>query len=205
MKVARMSRVERRQLIRLGRRSHDPYTSLRFQAVAKLGAGRSTPQVAVELDVAISTVVRAADHFLADGIAGLYDRRRGNGACKADDRFDRVLTRLLRSTPEDFGWERFTWTRELLCLQMKLEGFPPVAVCTMGRALSRIGARLGTPKPSSCAHGHVNAGCVFWLGFADSKHVRALKSPFCTPTRSTFTSTPRSVATGCCAAISVAS
>jgi hypothetical protein len=30
---------------------------------------------------------------------------------------------------------------------MKLEGFPQVAVCTMGRALSRIGARLGTPKP----------------------------------------------------------
>jgi DDE superfamily endonuclease len=32
-------------------------------------------------------------------------------------------------------------------LQMTLEGFPTVAVCTMGRALSRIGARLGTPKP----------------------------------------------------------
>ena len=29
MKVPRMSRVERRQLIRLGRRSDDPYTALR--------------------------------------------------------------------------------------------------------------------------------------------------------------------------------
>jgi hypothetical protein len=54
---------------------------------------------------------------------------------------------LLGRTPQDFGWQRPTWTRELLCLQMKLEGFPAVAVCTMGRALSRIGARLGTPKP----------------------------------------------------------
>ncbi len=54
---------------------------------------------------------------------------------------------MLARTPEDFGWERPTWTRELLCLQMKLEGFPAVAVCTMGRALARIGARLGTPKP----------------------------------------------------------
>ena len=42
------------------------------------------------LDLATSTVVLAADRFLADGIAGLYDRRRGNGACKADERFDRV-------------------------------------------------------------------------------------------------------------------
>jgi transposase len=142
-----MSRVERRQLIRLGRRSNDPYTALRFHAVARLGTGRSTPQVATELDLATSTVVAAADRFLADGVVGLYDRRRGNGARKADERFERVLARLLTRTPEDFGWQRPTWTRELLCLQMKLEGFPAVAVCTMGRALSRIGARLGTPKP----------------------------------------------------------
>ena len=54
---------------------------------------------------------------------------------------------MLACTPEDFGWERPTWTRELLCLQMKLEGFPSVAVCTMGRALSRVGARLRTAKP----------------------------------------------------------
>jgi transposase len=147
VKVARLGRVERRQLIRLGRESGDAYTALRFQAVARLAAGRSSPQVAAELDLATSTVVRAADRFVADGIDGLYDQRRNNGTSKTGERFDRALTRLLGSTPEDFAWERPTWTRELLCLQMTLEGFPTVAVCTMGRALSRIGARLGTPKP----------------------------------------------------------
>ncbi len=147
MKVPRMSRPERRRLLRLGRSSGDPHTALRFQAVARLGRGRSTTQVAAELDIATSTVVRAADRFLADGIAGLHDRRQGNGTRKADDRFDRVLVRLLGRTPQDFGWQRPTWTRELLCLQMQLEGFALVAVCTMGRALCRIGARLGVPKP----------------------------------------------------------
>jgi len=147
MKVPRMSRVERRQLIRQGRRTGDPYTALRFQAVARLGTGSSSPEVAAALEIATSTVVGAADRFVADGVAGLYDRRRGNGARKADERFDRVLVRLLGCTPQDFGWQRPTWTRELLCLQMKLEGFPAVAVCTMGRALSRVGARLGMPKP----------------------------------------------------------
>jgi hypothetical protein len=92
-------------------------------------------------------VVRAADRFLTDGIEGLYDRRRGNGTSKTGERFDRVLVRVLACTPEDFGRERPTWARELLCLQMKLEGLPAVAVCTMDRALSRVGARLGTPKP----------------------------------------------------------
>lgn len=147
MKVPRMSRVERRRLIRLGRRSNDPYTALRFQAVARLGAGKSTTHVAAELDIVTSTVVRAADRFLAEGIEGLYDQRRSNGQRKTDERFDRVLVRLLGRSPQDFGWHRPTWTRELLCQQMKLEGFALVAVCTMGRALSRIGARLGSPKP----------------------------------------------------------
>ncbi len=45
------------------------------------------------------------------------------------------------------GWRRPTWTRELLCLQMAREGRPRVSVCTMGRVLARIGARLGCPKP----------------------------------------------------------
>jgi len=142
-----MSRVTRRHLIRLGRRSGDPYTALRFQAVARLGAGGTSPKVASELDVSTSTVVSAAHRFEAEGVSGLYDRRRGNGNHKVDERFDRVLVRVLGRSPTDFGWGRPTWTRELLCQQLQLEGLPPVAVSTMGRALARIGARLGSPKP----------------------------------------------------------
>jgi transposase len=104
-------------------------------------------QVAAELDVAISTVVSAAARFRSDGVDGLYDRRRNNGARKVDVRFERALVRVLERSPEFFGWQRPTWTRELLCAQMALEGFCAVAVCTMGRALSRVGARLGSAKP----------------------------------------------------------
>ena len=51
MKVPRMRRTERRWMINLGRRSGDPHTAMRFQAVARLGLGRSSVQVAVELDM----------------------------------------------------------------------------------------------------------------------------------------------------------
>ncbi len=146
-KIPRMSRVMRRHLIAVGRRSGDLQTAVRFHIVSRLGLGRSSPQVAQDLDVARSTVVRAANHFAAQGADGLFDRRRGNGASKVDDAFRRALVTLLRGTPEDSGWMRPTWTRELLCLQMRKDGWPGVAVCTMGRALARIGARLGMPKP----------------------------------------------------------
>lgn len=147
MKIPRMSRVKRRWMIRLGRHSGDTYTALRFQAVARLATGRTMPQVARELDIATSTVVGAADRFLSDGVVGLYDRRCNNGDRKVDARFESVLVRVLERSPEHYGWERPTWTRELLCEHMKLEGFAAVAVCTMGRALSRVGARLGSAKP----------------------------------------------------------
>jgi transposase len=134
-------------MIRLGRRSGDPDTAMRFLIVAQLAAGQSGCQVARGLDVARSTVIRAAHRFTTDGVEGLFDRRQGNGASKVDESFRRRVALLLRGSPEDCGWPRPTWTRELLCLQMQREGWPRVAPCTMGRALARLGARLGTPKP----------------------------------------------------------
>ncbi|APR85277.1 Mobile element protein [Minicystis rosea] len=134
-------------MIRIGRKLGDPATALRFQIVAKLGLGKSSPEVAEALDVARSLVVKVAHRFAKEGLAGLCDKRRFNGRPKVDRGFLSRVRALVRRTPEDFGWRRPTWTRELLCLQMKKEGGPSVAVCTMGRALARLGARLGMPKP----------------------------------------------------------
>jgi transposase len=146
-KVPRMPRAERRRLIHLSHRCGDPETSLRLLIVAKLASGKNGCTVARELEVARSTVIRAIRRYLELGIAGLYDLRRNNGSTKADEEFRIRVAALLMGSPEDFGWQRPTWTRELLCLQMTRDGWPSVAVCTMGRALARIGARLGRPKP----------------------------------------------------------
>ena len=145
--VPRMRRPERRELVDLGRKSGDPATALRFHIIAVLGLGKSSPEVAEELAIACSTVVRTAHRFADEGIAGLYDKRCGNGRPKADEGFHRRVANILLRTPEHFGWRRPTWTREILCLQMKKEGWPAVAACTMGRVLACLGARLGMPKP----------------------------------------------------------
>lgn len=145
--VPRMGLLERRHLINVGRKSGDPATALRFLAVARLGLGHSTVRVAASIELARSTVVKAAERYRADGIEGLYDRRRGNGAAKVDLAYRCRVAQLLSRTPEHVGWSRPTWTRELLCLQMEREGYVAIAVCTMGRVLASIGARLGLPKP----------------------------------------------------------
>lgn len=146
-KIPRMNREARRDFVRIGRRSGDPATTLRFLVVAGLAAGRSGREVAESLGVAPSNASRVARRFMEEGVAGLYDKRRGNGTTKVTDGFRRRVAELLRRSPEDFGWNRPTWTRELLCRQMQWEQWPSVAVCTMGRVLAQLGARLGVPKP----------------------------------------------------------
>src|SRR5262249_4985379 len=88
--VPELRRPERRELIRIGRKSSDPDTANRFAAVAKLAAARrpSKSQVARELEVAISTVVSAARRFVFGGVEQLYDQRIHNGrARKIDESF----------------------------------------------------------------------------------------------------------------------
>jgi len=145
--VPRIDRAERRKMMWVGRKSDESATAMRFFAVALLGGGKSSPTVADLLCIAVSTVVRAAHAYLAEGIAGLYDKRRRNGRRKADGTFRARVAEILKRTPEDFGWERPTWTRELLCLQTQREGLVELSVWTMGRTLARLGARRGMPKP----------------------------------------------------------
>ncbi len=145
--IAPMQRAQRRQLIREGRRSGDTHAAVRFQIIAELGAKKSARQTAELLHVAVSTVSRTAQRYREMGTLGLYDQRTANGPSKVDDRFLDELWRVLEHIPPELGWSRPSWTRELLCIEMRNRGFPLVAVCTMGRALKTLGARRGAAKP----------------------------------------------------------
>ncbi len=145
--IPRLDRAVRRRLVKRSKKAKDPHTALRFLMIAKLGQGLSRQQVARDLACVPSTVVKVARRFAQAGEEGLLDRRALNGVRKVDERFTAELERVLYSVPTEFGWERTTWTRELLGLEMARRGLPKVAVCTVGRALSAIGARLKAPRP----------------------------------------------------------
>lgn len=146
-KIPRLDRAARRRLINRAKRAKDPHTTLRFLMIAKLGQGLSRHQVARDLVCVPSTVVKTARRFAEAGEEGLLDRRAFNGKAKVDARFLAELERVLHAVPTEFGWQRPTWTRELLGLELERRGLPKVAPCTMGRALCAIGARLKAPRP----------------------------------------------------------
>jgi len=54
-KIPRLGRAARWRLIQRGRKTKDPYASLRFLMIAKLGQGLSCQQVARELACVPST------------------------------------------------------------------------------------------------------------------------------------------------------
>jgi len=146
--IPRLDRATRRRLICRSKKAKDAHTALRFIMIAKLGQGLSRQQVARDLACVPSTVVKAARRFAESGEDGLLDQRAFNGVRKVDARFKDELERVLLSVPTEFGWQRTTWTRELLGRELERRHLPRVAACTMGRALSAIGARLGMPKPT---------------------------------------------------------
>jgi hypothetical protein len=145
--VHQVLRSVRRRLLRAYRKTRDHATALRMLVCLKLLEKLSKAEVARNLGLAPSSVSRISDRFEEDGIEGLYDRRVFNGPLKVDEGFKRHLALILREPPTPFRWQRTTRTREMLCMQMEHDGFARVAVCTMGRALYEIGARLKAPKP----------------------------------------------------------
>jgi transposase len=58
-----------------------------------------------------------------------------------------LLYNLVDQSPQDYGYRRPTWTRELLAKLMREFTGTKVHPATMSRALGRIGARHGRPRP----------------------------------------------------------
>jgi len=88
-----------------------------------------------------------AKRFRELGEAALWDGRDGNGADKLTERYLGILDQVVRSNPQEHGWRRPTWTRELLVETMVRKTNVRVHVTTMSRALGQIQARRGKPRP----------------------------------------------------------
>ena len=136
--IPQLSLALRKQLIRAARKTGDSVLIFRITILAALAAGgRSQRRVAHLLGCAPSTVSETTSRFRTHGFDGLRDGRIDNGIDKVDQDFLDALQVLLYSRPTDRGWERPTWTRELLALEMERRRFPLISVAAMGRALRR--------------------------------------------------------------------
>ena len=146
--VFRLERDVKLRLRRLHRRTKDKAFAQRCQLVLLISQGLTRPAVALAVGLSVSWVNRVFARFRDWGIAGLHDGREDNGNLKVDEWFCSSLYKVLANdSPQSYGYRRPTWTQELLVRVMVLHTGVFVSVGTMSRALKRIGARLGRPRP----------------------------------------------------------
>ena len=145
--VLRLERRVKLQLRRVRRETKDKGLADRCQVVLLAGKGRSRPHIAEAVGCSVSWVGRVLARFRDCGVAGLYDRREDNGTLKLDEGYLSLLYDLVDDSPQDYGYPRPTWTRELLAGLMHEFTGTKVHPATMSRALKMNQARRGRPRP----------------------------------------------------------
>ena len=120
---------------------------IRYLIILNAWAGRTARHIAGVLKVHNTTVYRVVRRFRDRGEASLWDGRSDNGGDKLSEDFLGLLDRTVRSNPQEHGWRRPTWTRELLVKTMARTTGIRVHVATMSRALALIKARRANPRP----------------------------------------------------------
>lgn len=134
----------RRQL----QRCTEAKTRVRYLIIINLLNGRGAYATAEALGVHNTTVYQVAKRFREHGEWGLLDGREDNGVTKLDERYLTRLYAVVRSRPEQHGWRRPTWTREMLVKTMAQKTGIRIHVATMSRALALVKARRGRPRPA---------------------------------------------------------
>ena len=146
--IPRLRFAEKEKIFRHLRQCRIASLKTRYLIVVNLIRGRPVMQIAEALNVSRGTIYRVVQRFREYGEWGLLDRREDNGQCKLDERYLSILYWLVRSSPQDHGKLRSTWTRELLVETMREKTGIRIHVGTMSRALAMIGARRGRPRPA---------------------------------------------------------
>lgn len=143
--VTPLKAQEKRKLKKCIQSCHDANLRVRYLVIYNLDNHYSPTEVSRMLVISRSTVYRVAERYQQHGLQGLDDLRKNNGDRKLTDDYLENLTAIVGESPQDNGWHRPTWTRELLI--NTLSATADISVSTMSRALQMIGARLGRPKP----------------------------------------------------------
>lgn len=145
--VLRLERRVKLNLRRVRRETRDKGLANRCQIVLLAAKGRWRGAVAEAVGCSVSWVGRVLARFRDCGVAGLYDRREDNGTVKLDEGYLSLLYDLVDDCPQDYGYPRTTWTRELLAKLMHELTGTEVHPATMSRALKLNKARRGRPRP----------------------------------------------------------
>lgn len=111
-------------------------------------SGLSQRATARLLGRARSYVAETIRRFRDGGLDGLAERRVGRAVLPRHAEILGLLPTLVSGQPPDFGWNRSTWSVELVALEVMRQLDVRVSRTHIGRLLRKSGCRRVRPKPT---------------------------------------------------------
>jgi len=146
--LVELSQKQQDEIGGLMRETKSRIEAQRCRIVLLLSQGYSAAEVHRMVGCVRSTVYTALYRFEESGIDGLLDQRLHRTGRKATPEVRRQLLEYLDDVPRDHGWQRATWTRELLGLQLERDTGVSLSHSYLGRVLREEKCRRGRPRPA---------------------------------------------------------
>lgn len=143
-----LSVKQRRTISNLMRSTTNKYEALRCRIILYLAEGRSAKKVSELTGCVRATVYRTLYRFEDEGEGGLLDARHHREPLKVTEEVRGCVLKYLDGVPKDFGWQRSSWTLELLARQLAQDTDVSLSLSHMRRLLKSEGCRRGRPRPA---------------------------------------------------------
>ncbi len=130
------------------RRTASRVEAQRCRIILLLAEGRRVREVHELVGCVRCTVYTTLYRFEDMGMDGLTDRRLHPAARKATPEVRGQLLAYLDHAPQHYGWQRPTWTRELLALQLRADAGVELSHSYVSRILRQEKCRRGRPRPA---------------------------------------------------------
>jgi len=140
--------VQHREIELMMGKTKSRVEALRCRIVLLVSQGFPVTEVSRVAGCVRSTVYRVLYRFADDGITGLIDRRLMGKARKTTVPVRARLVSYVRGVPRDYGWQRSTWTLELLALQLEEDTGVHLSLSHLGKVLREEKCRRGRPCPA---------------------------------------------------------
>lgn len=140
-------RALRRRIERRWRKSRDTIEVTRCRILLLLDEGLAPSEVSRRLECDRSLVYKTVYRFDEHGEDGLADRRYSPKPRKVTEELLNRLLLLLEKSPRDLGWQRSTWTLELLAKEIDRELGVKLSPSHTHALLLGMGCRRGRARP----------------------------------------------------------
>jgi transposase len=148
MKISVVLTAKQREMVeQFAKKTQSVVEAQRARIVVLLSDGYPVAKVATVLGCVRSTVYTSLYRFEDEGLEGFKDKRLGGVPRKVTVDVRAKLVDYLDVTPRDFGWQRSSWTLELLALQLEQDTQVKISKSYVRVLLKQEKCRRGRPCP----------------------------------------------------------